>query len=367
VAPRRLGGEGSRSMEYRPKSRNQAAAPVSPLPPVRDMDRMLKEMWQAGESLGMQFKTIRTLKSQRTASSVVHPVEFSAAGTFPKAVQFLQTLSEKFPSAVPSSFNAAYPGGEPTNAAQPLPVSATVYWHLADEESDPRSKRGVPAAAPGAIVQPDIARSLVDVARLADGKVGLVGVSFTTDAAARATEVPLRPRVIIVGLAESDVQVAEFLQLLQREGHVKDLNLVLSDAALVGSQSVRKFTMEFHVPATDFSTGRRPPVSALQMADPFQPPAWLRAGQKPGDGAANAPAGAADDLVGAERAEAMRMVKRLNLQTIMARDGKRKMCMINNKLLRTGEQVDGFTIEDISTDAVTVKRGEMRFELKLRK
>jgi hypothetical protein len=63
----------------------------------------------------------------------------------------------------------------------------------------------------------------------------------------------------------------------------------------------------------------------------------------------------------------MRMVKRLNLQTIMARDGKRKMCMINNKLLRTGEQVDGFTIEDISTDAVTVKRGEMRFELKLRK
>ena len=364
VAPRRLGDPNSGSMEYRSRSGNPVALPASPLPPVRDMDRMLKEMWQTGESNGMQFKTIRTLKSQRTASSVVHPVEFSAAATFPKAVQFLQALSEKFPSAVPTSFSAAYPSGEPTNPGQPLPVSATVYWHLADEEADPR-RRG-PAAPAGAIVQPDVARSLVDVARLADGKVGLVGVSFTTEGAARATETALRPRMIIVGLAESDVQIAEFLQALKVDGHVKDLDLVLADGALVGTQSVRKFTMEFHVPPPEFSTVRRP-VSALQMPDPFQPPAWLRAGQKQGDGAPNVAGGAPDDGADAQRAEAMRMVKRLNLQTILARDGKRKMCMINNKLLRTGEQVDGFTIEDISTDAVTVKRGEMRFELKLRK
>jgi hypothetical protein len=66
-----------------------------------------------------------------------------------------------------------------------------------------------------------------------------------------------------------------------------------------------------------------------------------------------------------ERAAALKGSQGLNLQSIMA--GKNKACMINNSLYKEGQQIDGFTIEKISSGSVIVKRGAFRFELKMQR
>ncbi len=46
---------------------------------------------------------------------------------------------------------------------------------------------------------------------------------------------------------------------------------------------------------------------------------------------------------------------------------KNSSCLINNTLYRDGQQVNGFSIEKINTDNVSIKQGDWRFELKMQK
>ena len=55
----------------------------------------------------------------------------------------------------------------------------------------------------------------------------------------------------------------------------------------------------------------------------------------------------------------------LQLQSIMF--GTKSSCLINNTLYREGQIVNGFTIEQISPDTVTVKQDKWRFDLKMAK
>jgi hypothetical protein len=67
-----------------------------------------------------------------------------------------------------------------------------------------------------------------------------------------------------------------------------------------------------------------------------------------------------------ERVAILKSVQTLQLQTVVVR-GNRKACMINNTMYQEGEQVDQFTLEKINPNAVVVKSGSYRFELKMSK
>ncbi len=65
-----------------------------------------------------------------------------------------------------------------------------------------------------------------------------------------------------------------------------------------------------------------------------------------------------------EREAVLKAVQGLALQSIL-HGGDRSACMINNTLYGEGEAVGSFTIERISGDAVVVKSGSYRFELRM--
>jgi hypothetical protein len=67
-----------------------------------------------------------------------------------------------------------------------------------------------------------------------------------------------------------------------------------------------------------------------------------------------------------ERQAALKAVQSLALQSIVYGDARRA-CMINGELLQEGQQVSSFTVEKISADAVVVKTGVYRFELRMQK
>lgn len=66
-----------------------------------------------------------------------------------------------------------------------------------------------------------------------------------------------------------------------------------------------------------------------------------------------------------KREAAIRAVQNLRLESIMS--GTHKACMINNTLYTEGQQVDQFTIEQISNGSVIVRTGPYRFELKMQR
>lgn len=65
-----------------------------------------------------------------------------------------------------------------------------------------------------------------------------------------------------------------------------------------------------------------------------------------------------------ERAEALKAVAELSLQSIMHSD-THKACMINNQLYKEGQQINAFTVDRIGPDSVIVRSGAYRFELKM--
>ena len=67
-----------------------------------------------------------------------------------------------------------------------------------------------------------------------------------------------------------------------------------------------------------------------------------------------------------ERQAVLKAVGALNLQSVI-HSGTRKSCMINNTLYTEGQQVDSFVVERISPDAVVVRNGVYRFELRMQK
>ena len=66
------------------------------LPQEREIDKVLKEVWQMAEANNLQTKTIRTMKSERAASFSEQPIEMSLAGDFEGFYVYLQQL-EKLP------------------------------------------------------------------------------------------------------------------------------------------------------------------------------------------------------------------------------------------------------------------------------
>ena len=67
-----------------------------------------------------------------------------------------------------------------------------------------------------------------------------------------------------------------------------------------------------------------------------------------------------------ERVAVLKGVNALQLQSVMHSDARRS-CMINNALYTEGQQVETFTIEKISPNAVVVRNGSYRFELRMQR
>jgi len=67
-----------------------------------------------------------------------------------------------------------------------------------------------------------------------------------------------------------------------------------------------------------------------------------------------------------ERQAVVRAVGNLQLQSVMS-GGARSSCMINNVLYTEGQQVEAFTVEKISPNAVVVRSGTYRFELRMQR
>ncbi|HEX8521873.1 MAG TPA: type 4a pilus biogenesis protein PilO [Tepidisphaeraceae bacterium] len=68
----------------------------SKLPQEKEMDKILKEVWQMAEANSLQTKTIRTLKSERAATFSEQPISLSLSGDFNGYYSFLLQL-EKLP------------------------------------------------------------------------------------------------------------------------------------------------------------------------------------------------------------------------------------------------------------------------------
>ncbi len=66
------------------------------LPQAKEIDKVLKEVWQLAENHNLQTKTIKTLKSQRMNGYSEQPIEMSLAGDFSGFYDFMIHL-ERLP------------------------------------------------------------------------------------------------------------------------------------------------------------------------------------------------------------------------------------------------------------------------------
>jgi Tfp pilus assembly protein PilO len=66
------------------------------LPQEREMDQILKEVWEKADKNRLTTKTIRTMKSQKSASYSEQPIELNIAGDFKGFYEFLLQL-ERMP------------------------------------------------------------------------------------------------------------------------------------------------------------------------------------------------------------------------------------------------------------------------------
>jgi type IV pilus assembly protein PilO len=59
------------------------------LPQEKEMDKILKEVWQMAEATSLQTRTIKTLKSERAAGYCEQPIQMSLSGDFNGFYSFL--------------------------------------------------------------------------------------------------------------------------------------------------------------------------------------------------------------------------------------------------------------------------------------
>jgi len=64
----------------------------SKLPQEKEIDKILKEVWQMAEANALQTRTVRTLRTDRGAAYSEQPIEMSLAGDFNGFYVFLQQL-----------------------------------------------------------------------------------------------------------------------------------------------------------------------------------------------------------------------------------------------------------------------------------
>jgi hypothetical protein len=67
-----------------------------------------------------------------------------------------------------------------------------------------------------------------------------------------------------------------------------------------------------------------------------------------------------------ERQAAAAAVTSLRVQSIVF-GGRQPACMINNHMVRVGQVVDGFTVDEVNQNSVIVRQGLYRFELLMEK
>jgi type IV pilus assembly protein PilO len=68
----------------------------SKLPKEKEIDKILKEVWQMAEANSLQMRTIKTLKTERSAGYSEQPIQMSLSGNYMGYHLFLQQL-EKLP------------------------------------------------------------------------------------------------------------------------------------------------------------------------------------------------------------------------------------------------------------------------------
>jgi type IV pilus assembly protein PilO len=66
----------------------------SKLPQEKEVDKILKEVWQMAEANSLQTKTIKTLKTERGPSYSEQPIDMSLAGDFNGFYSFLLQLEK---------------------------------------------------------------------------------------------------------------------------------------------------------------------------------------------------------------------------------------------------------------------------------
>lgn len=68
----------------------------SKLPQEKEVDKILKEVWQMAEANSLQTKTVKTMKAERASGYSEQPIQMSLAGDFNGFYSFLLQL-EKLP------------------------------------------------------------------------------------------------------------------------------------------------------------------------------------------------------------------------------------------------------------------------------
>ena len=331
----------------------QAGTTDRPLPSVANVDLQLRDLWRAAEAQGITVRTVTTLRATRDSELTVQPVQLNLTCDFPKAVLFLQSVRESMPSAVPGLFEVTRPAKRTPGPAG-LSVTMTLYLYCAGGAGAATTP---PADVSDLRPLPDVVGALAEAAKIVEGRFPLQSVSLKVNGAASASTLSLRPSVTLVGTAETNADAAEVVRRLKQSERFVDVTLVAADRQRPGATGGRNSMIEFDVP------GRHGPeptaAAALRAADVPDP--FRLGSQEPGGAAAPTPA--ADPAV--ERDRAQRALDELVLESVV--DGSPRTCVISGRLYRQGNGVDGFTIEKINDDGVVLRRGESRFELKVKK
>ncbi|MGH7214944.1 MAG: type 4a pilus biogenesis protein PilO [Tepidisphaeraceae bacterium] len=66
----------------------------SKLPQEKEIDKILKEVWQMAEANSLQTKTVRTLRAERGSNYSEQPIQMSLSGDFNGYYLFLQQLEK---------------------------------------------------------------------------------------------------------------------------------------------------------------------------------------------------------------------------------------------------------------------------------
>ena len=145
--------------------------------------------------------------------------------------------------------------------------------------------------------------------------------------------------------------------LLSAESTIDDFmkggnsNITLLRRLLDGTAQVveqfRDYTNVAQVPLSDLKAN--PFHSMIAKLEPTEDPAEIARVKKE-----------------AEKAAIMKTAQAMQLQSIVIR-ANRKTCMINNAMYQEGDTVDAFSVDKITPNAVIVKSGAYRFELRMTK
>jgi hypothetical protein len=154
------------------------------------------------------------------------------------------------------------------------------------------------------------------------------------------------PQVADAAATQNDNTITEFLN--SGEQHVQMMKQMLNNSEKV-VQRFRAYPEKTQVPL------------ASLRANPFRAKA---AGSDDPNKTYDPKASKSETEQAERRAAATDAAKKLRLQSIFS-SGSTKACLLNGKLYRLGQEVDGFKIEDIDPKhiIVTTLDGEFKFEL----